>query len=341
MDDVIRIRIDTAAVVQDFLDLLTAQAGEGETRAPAKPANRALFRELAPFRLVEYAYVDDGFGAVSGAYLGFPDGSIYGAGDEIPEEVVDDAVNGAVAALEPVYLYLVLDQPQSPQVLDRFLMALAVHMGKALVAVTRDHSGMMSAHAYPHPDEPRGDRLRAGVVKSVLEANRHLSKQRVLSRYAARSESPDGRAWAQITYNFSRHVLEFGSTIDRNDFVEWSRILCEWIYARWCRWEDLGFSEILRPAEAAPMPKGEETVAVRLTAPGKALGGRPWQAFGGTDAATAKVFNESDAALSQEALDRSLALAREYWGYCTETIHATEAKARQKAESRAKRQLKS
>ncbi|GEM_PF-1694023 len=338
LDDVVRIRIDTSLAVRDFLALLAEQAGEGETRAPAKPANRALFRELAPFRLVEYSYVDPGIGGIDGAYLGFADGSIYAVGDEIPEEVVDGAVAGDPGQLAPVYLYLLLEKPRAPEAVDRFMRALSAHMGKGLVAVMRDGAGAMGARAYEHADAPRGAALHDAVVKSALEADRHLSRSRVLGRYGARSESADGRAWAQITYNFTRHVAEFPSAAERNDFIEWSRILCEWIYARWRRWEDLGFPEVLRPAEPAPAPTGE-IVPVRLASPSKALDGRPWQAFGGTDAATAQRFTESDAALSQEALDRSLALAREYWAYCTETIDAAEAKARQKAESLAKRQL--
>lgn len=339
-DDVIRIRIDTASTVQDFLDLLAAQAAEGETRQPANPANRAVFRELAPFRLVEYAYVDDGIGAVDGVYLGFPDGSIYAVADEVPEAVVDAVVEGEVADMPPVYLYIVLAEKRGPAAIDHFMAALSVHLGKALVGVFRDDSGAMSAHAYDGGEtNGRRARLDAAVVKSVLEANRHLSRQRVLERYAARAESPDGRAWAQLTYNFTKHVIEFPSAADRNDFIDWSRTLCEWVYARWCSWEELGFSEILRPAEVAPAPKGE-IVAVKLLAPAKAQGGQPWRAFGGTGAATAKSFADSDAATDEKALAHSLAMAREYWTYCIQTIDSAEFIARKTAEAQAQRQMK-
>lgn len=341
-DDVIRIRVDTATAVQDFLDLLSVQAAEGETRAPANPANRALFRELAPFRLVEYVYVDEGIGHVDGVYLGFADGSIYSVTDEVPEAVVDAAVQGEVADLAPVYLYVALAEPRSAAIIDHFLQALAVHLGKSLVGVFRDDAGVMAAHAYDGDDPEivggRRPRLEAAVVKSVLEANRHLTRQRVLERYHARSESPDGRAWAQITYNFTKHVIEFQSAADRNDFIDWSRTLCEWIYARWCSWDDLGFSEILRPAEVAPAPKGE-IVAVRLLAPAKVEAGRPWRAFGGTSAATARPFAESDAAQDQQALVHSLVMAREYWAYCTQTIDSAEFMARKTAEAQGGRQL--
>ncbi len=340
-DDVIRIRIDTASTVQDFLDLLAAQAAEGETRQPANPANRAVFRELAPFRLVEYAYVDAAIGTVDGVYLGFPDGTIYAVADQVPEAVVDALVAGDVADLAPVYLYIVLAEARSVAVIDGFLGALALHLGKPLVGVSRDDQGAMSARLFEIADPALNGqraRLEAQVVKSVLEANRHLSRQRVLERYAARSESPDGRAWAQISYNYTRHVIEFSSAADRNDFIEWSRTLCEWIYARWCSWEELGFSEILRPAEVAPAPKGE-IVAVKLSPPAKAQGGRPWQAFGGTSAATAKRFEDSAAASDPQALVRSLAMAREYWTYCTQTIDSAEFIARKTAEAQAQRQI--
>lgn len=332
-DDVIRIRVDTAGAVQEFLDLLSAQAAEGETQAPANPANRAVFRELAPYRLVEYSYVDDGIGAIDGIYLGFPDGSIYAVADEVPEAVVDAAIQGEVADLPPIYLYIVLAEARAAQAIDRFLKALSVHLGKALVGVFRDSVGVMAALAYD------GDAPAVPVVKCVLEANRHLTRQRVLERYAARSESPDGRAWAQIAYNFTKHVIEFQSAADRNDFIDWSRTLCEWIYARWCSWEELGFSEILRPAEVAPAPKGE-IVAVKLLPPAKAQAGRPWRAFGGTSAATAKPFAESDAASDEQALVHSLAMAREYWTYCTQTIDSAEFIARKTAEAHARRSLK-
>ncbi|MCR6631783.1 MAG: hypothetical protein NVV74_18025 [Magnetospirillum sp.] len=342
-DDVIRIRVDTSLAVQDFFNQLAEQAAEGETRAPANPANRAVFRELAPYRLVEYSYVDEAVGDVEGVYVGFPDGTIYSVGDEIPESVVDRLVEGEVGELAPLYLYVVLAEPRTSYVIDHFLKALSSHLGKALVGVYRDERGVMGAHAYDG-DEPAAAsrhraRLEAAVVQSVLEANRHLTRQRVLERYAARSESPDGRAWAQITYNFTKHVVEFPSASDRKDFIEWTRTLCEWIYARWCSWEDLGFTEVLRPAEVASAPHGE-VVAVKLLPPAKAQGGRPWRAFGGTGAATAKHFAESEAASDEQALTHSLAMAREYWTYCTQTIDGAEFIARKTAEAQAQRQLK-
>lgn len=342
-DDVIRIRIDTAAAVQEFLDLLEAQAAEGETRAPANPANRAVFRELAPYRLVEYAYVDGDIGEIDGVYLGFADGSIYAVTDEIPEAVVDALVEGEVADLPPAYLYIVLAETRGPAAIAHFMRALSAHLGKPLVAVYRDSAGAMSAHGFDGDlavaASPHCAQIEGGMVRSVLEANRHLTRQRVLERYAARSESPDGRAWAQITYNFSKHVIEFGSAADRNDFIDWSRTLCEWIYARWCSWDELGFSEVLRPAEIAPAPKGE-IVPVKLLPPAKAQGGQPWRAFGGTSAATAKKFEESEAAADEQALRHSLAMAREYWTYCTQTIDSAEFIARKTAEAQAQRHMK-
>ena len=341
-DDVIRVRIDTAAAVQEFFDLLAAQAAEGETRAPANPANRAVFRELAPYRLVEYAYVDGGIGDIDGVYLGFADGAIYAVADEIPEAVVDALVDGDVADLPPVYLYIALAEPRGPTAIAHFLRALSVHLGKPLV-VYRDAAGAMTAHGYdgdgPVAASPHCAMIEGGMVRSVREANRHLSRQRVIERYEARSESPDGRAWAQITYNFGKHVIEFPSAADRNDFIDWSRTLCEWIYARWCSWDELGFSEVLRPAEVAPAPKGE-IVPVKLLPPAKAQGGQPWRAFGGTSAATARKFAESLAANDEQALARSLAMAREYWTYCTQTIDSAEFIARKTAEAQAQRQMK-
>lgn len=314
-DDVIRIRVDTALAVQDFLDLLAAQAAEGETRAPANPANRALFRELAPYRLVEYAYVDEAVGEVDGAYLGFPDGSIYAVADEIPEAVVDAVVQGAVAEMAPVYLYIVPAQPRGAAVIDRFLKALSIHLGKPLVGVFRDQDGALAAHGYDGERElaasPQRARIEAAMARSAAETARHLSRRQVVEGYAARSQGADGRAWAQVTYDFTKHVIEFASAADRDDFIEWSRALCGWIAAGGCTWAELGFSEVLQPAEVAPAPKGE-IVAVPLQSPAQADGGKARQAFPATGASP-----------------QALTLVRDYWGYCVRTIAAAEQAARE------------
>ena len=55
-DDVIRIRVDTTWAVLDFIRQLAEQAAAGETRAPANPAQTAIFRDIAPYRLVEHNY---------------------------------------------------------------------------------------------------------------------------------------------------------------------------------------------------------------------------------------------------------------------------------------------
>lgn len=309
-DDVIRIRVDTAQAVRDFLAVLSAQAAEGETRAPANPANRAVFRELAPYRLVEYEYVDEAIGAIEGVFLGFPDGSIYAVADDIPEECIDALVAGDPTALPPVYVHVVLSKPQPAERIDHFLGALACHVGKPVVAVYRDDAAVMSAHAYNCGRE-FGAEIEGAVTKSALEADMHLSKARVLERFAARSQGADGRAYAQLTLAFTPHLLEFRSAAERDDFIAWSRTLCDWVYARWCSWEDLGFSEVLRPATVAPAGAG----AVPLLPPGDA-----WQAFGGKDCATARDFAESDASSSEDALERSLDIARRYWTYVTETL---------------------
>lgn len=329
-DDVIRIRVDTASVVQEFLDLLAVQAAEGETNAPANPGNRAVFRELAPFRLVEYSYVAPGIGGIRGAYLGFPDGSIYAVADEIPEAVVDAAVSGAPTELAPIYIYVVLDAAQPPAAIDQFLLALSAHLGRPLVGVHRDAAGRMAARVFDGEGGGACPKLEAAVIRSAVEADRHFTRERVLERYAARFEGPDGRAWAQFTYDFTRHVVEFPSAAARDDFIDWFRTLCDWIAEHWSSWEDFGFNEILRPAEMAPAPTGE-IVAVPLTAPSAFDGGRPWQAFGGIDAASAQAFGASAAAGDEAALRRSLNVARDYWSYCRSAIDAAERKAREAA----------
>jgi hypothetical protein len=315
-DDVIRIRIDTGWVVQDFLDQLAAQAAEGETRAPANPANRAVFRELAPFRLVEYAYVDEALG-IDGAHVGFADGSIYSVSDEIPEAVVDDLVRGEPAGLPPIYLYILPSAPCSAAAAEHFVAALAGHLGRSLVAVYGGADGGVTARAFEGDvaaTEAERARLSGEVARAAGEGARHLSRRQVLERYNARVQGEDGRAWAQVSFNFERHVVEFDSVADRDDFIRWSHALCAGVQARWCNWGDLGFTDLLRPAEVAPAPKGEVR-AVPLVPPAKAMDGRPWQAF-------------SEGTVTDDAA--ALAFARDYWEYCTATLRAAAAAERQR-----------
>lgn len=327
-DDVIRIRIDVGSVVQDFIALLQEQRAHGETRAPENPANRALFRELAPFRLLEYAYVDPGVGEIEGVYLGFSGRRIYAVDDIIPDSVVDQAVAGTDADPSAVYVYVVLATPSNSYAIDHFLKALSAHMSRPLVGVFRNEFGQMRAHAYdgenPGDVGANADRLRTEMVKSVLEADRHFGKARLLSCYAAAAEGgADGRAWAQLTYAFGKHVVEFPTVLDRNDFVAWWRVLCEWVYARWCSWEDLGFAEVLRPAEIAPAPTPDIPVT-RLLSPLRFKDGQPWEAFGGISAETAR---SPGGTAAEEDWTRSLQVAREYWAYVRDTITLTETQA--------------
>lgn len=339
-DDVIRIRIDATEAVADFGELLSRQAAEGEQAAPAKPANRAVFRELAPFRLVEYSYVDPALEGVEGVYIGFADGSLFSVTEEIPEAVVDAMLAADLADLPPIYVYVVLGQPCSYAEIDHFMDALAKHLGRPLVAVFRDHHGAMGAHAYAlDGSTERREALARECTRSVLEANWHLDKARITRRLTEHNLAADGRAFARLSYKFAQHVAEFANSAERDDFIAWSRILCEWIYARWCSWEDIGLNEILRPAEIAAEPMGE-IVSVRLLPPSAFEGGSPWWAFGGADAATALHFTQSDAASNDEALRQSLELARHYWRYVTDTVAHGEMLARALTDSRRRRGMK-
>lgn len=231
-DDVIRIRVDTDAAVREFMNILAAQAAEGETRAPANPANRAVFRELAPYRLLEYEYVDAGIGGIEGVFLGFPDGSIYSASDDIPEEAVDAVVAGG-APLPPIYVYVVLAEARPAAIIDSFLAALASHVGKPIEA-----------------------------LKGGPESATRLTRARVLERLAARSQGADGRAYARLTFNYMPHLLEFASAADRDDFIAWSKGVCE----------ESGFADIPRPAVVAPAGAH----AVPLLAPKGEAAGEYW-----------------------------------------------------------------
>ena len=294
MDDVIRIRIDTTRAVDAFLALLAEQAAEGETRAPANPAATALWRELAPFRLVEYAYVDGGVGAIVGAYIGFPDGGLYSVEDDIPEDAVTDLVKGnehRSAELPPIYVYVVLEQPANREAIDGFLTELSSHVGHALVGVVPGSDGRLKARFY----DAEGSR---GVAR---EADRHLSKAGVLDRFASRSQRGDGRAYAGLTYAYAKQMLEFGSAAERDDFVAWSRALCDWIFGHGDDAVELGFPEAHRPAELAPVPDDDRPV-IRLAAPFSFENGSAWTG------------------INSDAPPADVAGARDYWAYVRRTL---------------------
>lgn len=340
LDDVIRVRIDAVQAVADFMDMLGQQAAAGEAEAPDNPASCAIYRELAPFLLEEYAYIDPAVGEVAGVYVGFADGALYSVSEEIPEPEIDALLAESHETLPPVYLYIVLAAPQPCAVIDRFLAALATHLERPLVGVFRDQAGRMAARPYAldAPAEQR-ERLARQVIQCAIEANRHLDKARLLRRLEERIRPAAGRAFARVTYRYAQHVLEFATAAERDDFVAWSRTLCEWVYSRWCSWEDLGFSEILRPAEAAGPPVGDVAV-VRLIAPADYRHGSPWQAFGGTSAATAVHFTQSEAAVSDEALRQSLEAARTYWDYVIDTVSQAENMARTLSDVRRRQGMK-
>lgn len=306
-DDVIRIRVDTARAVREFLTILEQQSAEGETRAPAKPRATAIYRELAPYRLVEYAYVDQGVGEVGGAYIGLPDGTIYSVTDEIPEDAVGAIVKAsAVEDLPPIYVYVLLDDPAPAGAIDTFLEALSHHAGLPFVGVFRDQ-GAMDARFYPG-DEPATFAPDAMISRALTETGRHLNKEQVLDAFVRRSETADGRAFARISYGFARHVLEFSSIADRDDFVAWSRHLWEAMEATRKSWENLGFSEVFRPAEPQPAPEMGQIETI-LIAPNHYQGGKPWRAFDGQALADARA-------------------AVEYWAYVQGAIDSNESGAR-------------
>ncbi|CAA7625218.1 hypothetical protein [Magnetospirillum sp. UT-4] len=336
-DDVIRIRIDTASAVAEFLRQLAEQAAEGETVAPANPANRAIFREIAPFRLVEYGYVHEGLGDIEGAYLGFPDGTIYAVTEDVPEEAVDGLIAASPDDLQPVYVYILLARPHSPGTIDRFLKSLSGHVGKPLVGVYRDESGRMAAYGYDGDDPAAAsayrEELEAAVVRSALEADRHPGKARVLRQYHARHDTLV-KAYARVGFDYGHHLLEFAGAEDRDNFLAWTKMLCAWIYARPSSWEAFGFTQVMRPADPVTDPE-PGALAVRLSPPVGA-----WQAFEGVNAATARRFEHAKAGADPAALERALELARDYWNYVTSTVAGVEGQAKALEESRRKRQLK-
>jgi hypothetical protein len=294
LDDVIRIRIDTTRAVDAFLTLLAEQAAEGETRAPANPAATALWRELAPFRLVEYAYVFDGVGPIQGAYIGFPDGGLYSVEDDVPEDAVTDLVKGnehRVADLPPIYIYVVLESPVGREAMDTFLTELSTHVGHALVGVVRSANGALKARLYD-----------SEAIRAVArEGDRHLGKAQLLESFASRSQRGDGRAYACLTYAYAKQILEFTSAAERDEFVAWSRALCDWIFGHGDDAVELGFPEAHRPAELAPVPDADRPF-VHLAAPGGFEDGTAWTG------------------VNSDAPPEGVAGARDYWAYVRRTL---------------------
>lgn len=329
-DDVIRIRIDTAWAVDNFLAILKGQAAEGETDAPANPANRAVFRELAPYRLVEYEYVGGSVGRVEGAYIGFPDGVLYSVAELIPEEAVNALLT--IQPPPPLYVYVVLAVPASREAIDHYLDALASHIGLPQVAVSS--LGVAGIH---YGAEAVGDAERAllllAATAAAREVDRHFAKADLLALAAGRSALPDGRAFAQVTYGYIRHVLEFSTAADRDDFVAWTAKLCEMIGATAVTWEEFGIDQFFRPARpcAAP-PAGARTVTV--AAPNRFQIGNPWAAFGGHDASSARSYTDGQE-LDEAVLRRSIVIANEYWNVVTVVLAEENAAIRRAALSQA------
>ncbi len=248
-DDVIAIRVDTARAVADFLAQLRRQADEGETEAPAKPANRAVFRELAPYRLVEYDYVESCVGAVEGAYIGFPGGGVYNCGEVLPEEAVDALLADPIAALPPLYVYVLLAAPAAAAAITRYLDALASHLGMPLVGLFHPGDGAIAAAIHAGDSPPDPDHLAAlhdAVAAAVRVSHRHLTKAQVVTRHAAFSHRPDGRAYACLSHRFSRRIVEFPSIAERDAFVAWSVGFCAQAAA--------AGAAVLRPAEPCAVP---------------------------------------------------------------------------------------
>ncbi len=288
-DDVIAIRVDAARAVADFLALLARQAAEGESAQPANPANRAVFRELAPYRLVEYEYIDPAVGPVEGAYVGFPDGGIYSCGEVIPEEAVDGFLSAGGAALPPLYVYVLLAKPAGAAALGAYQDALATHLGMPVVGVIHGADGGVTAGLHA------GDALLSAAERAVLgavvraaaaETGRHLAKATVLARHAGSSLRPDGRAYAHLTHRFSRRILEFATPAERDSFVAWSQAFCR-----------QAPGEAPRPAEPCAAPPASFKV-IRLPPPpaDPAMDGEYWA---GVTAAIDAVIAAEQAAMGR------------------------------------------
>lgn len=266
-DDVVRIRIDTTEAVDSFLRLLRQQASEGESRAPANPAATAIWRELAPFRLVEYAYVDASIDPIDGAYIGFPNGALYAVEEDIPDQLVNDLLPEGEAhpsALPPLYVYVPLRQATDTHSIEVFLSVLSAHIGHSVAGILPDRDGRMVGRVFDSE----------GIREIAIETGPYPCRQDVLDRFAARNRRLDGRAYAALTLSFTRHVLEFPDTTARDAFIEWTRVLCDRIFSDGGDADALGFAGAYRPAETAPVPAETDTV-VRLCIPIPDMGDSP------------------------------------------------------------------
>jgi len=258
-DDVIRIRIDTTEAVEAFTRLLQQQAAEGETRAPANPAATAVWRELAPFRLVEYAYIDESVGPIDGAYIGFPNGALYAVEEDIPDQLVNDLVSSGETdstALPPLYIYVPLRQATEIAAIEAFLTVLSAHIGHSIVGILPGGDGGMAGRVFDSE----------GTHPITVEAGPYPGRQDVLDRFATRSRRPDGRAYAALTLSFTRHVLEFADASARDEFVAWTQALCDRLFSEGEDADAQGFAGAYRPAEIAPSPAETDTI-VRLSTP--------------------------------------------------------------------------
>jgi hypothetical protein len=210
---------------------------------------------------------------------------------------------------------LIPETPPSPATVAAFVAALAEHLEQLLIAIHLDDGGQMTALPYfpenasPTPQESARARAQAG--HGLLEADRHLSKTRILERLDARATGATGLAHARVVHAFAPYILEFSSPAERDDFVAWTRLACATLYGAAPTAAAENFNTIFRPAEPCIAP-GSGVTACHVPLPQAVAGGRPWLPFGDPRAPT---LPEGRAAQGE-----ALRLIAEYWRLVVDVI---------------------
>ena len=243
---------------------------------------------LAPFRLVEYAYVDDKIGStIRAAFFGFPDQSLYDAASEIPEHVVPDLL--AMAAgdwtrLPAIYVYLYLERSASFSEVDTYLHALGSHLDIPLSGCFSEVSGGWGIINYGH----------APVVSVDLaaETERFLPA----SVFAQRMADESGQlSYAFVTWQFQKYLVKFNDKIKRDDFIQWTKSICAL--------GDLDVVDMVKPAVPCLDP-GRRKPSEMILSPKEWAGGDAWAII-----ASGRSAENDDA-------------ARRYWAYVSSLLFA-------------------
>ena len=288
--------------------------------SPLERAETALWQQLAPFRLVEYAYIDNDLLPVERAFFGFPGGLICEADDDVPATWVAGLAAAAVQAPppQPVFLYLKSGAPVTPLLACEYGRMLSGHVEQPLTGYCPTPGGGWTRWRFT----PEGGGCEEGAATPGEQAR--LLSWADLCAANDGPETPGGERgrWARFRFGFDNRLLEFADAGRRDDFLGWSRAATDALF----RSTSLSLPDLVQPANAVDLRRpGRATVP--LPAPGDWSEGDAWNFTGDADG---KVGAEAYWAHVRTVLARSCG-ARLPW---SRGVRSAQARRRGEAEPR-------